>query len=107
MNHDRISLLKNFIEEEPDNPFNRYALAMEYYDYVPKESLRLLASLISDVPGYLPSYFKAAHLYWENEQSEQAEATFTEGIALARQLNDSKALSELTSAYQNFQFEKD
>ena len=44
MNSDRINLLKQFMQEEPSNPFNKYALAMEYYEEKPQESLSLLRS---------------------------------------------------------------
>ena len=107
MNSDRIELLKKYILEEPDNPFNRYALAMEYYEREPDTSLRLMEDLLHDHPDYLPTYFKAAHLYWEMENWDEAEATFKKGIELATVQGDKKTLSELRSAYTNFQFEKE
>ena len=107
MNDGRIALLKKYIEEEPENPFNAYALAMEYYDTEPASALRLLQDLLSTHPGYLPSYYKVAHLLWEEEKWDQAEGAFIKGIQLAKEYSDSKALSELESAYQNFQFDKD
>ncbi|MEQ6165653.1 tetratricopeptide repeat protein [Ekhidna sp. MALMAid0563] len=107
MNSDRISLLKQFIKEEPANPFNKYALAMEYYDSEPKDSLEILLSLLKDHPDYLPTYFKAAHLLWEEERWDEAETTFRKGAQLAAEQDDQKALLELRAAYQNFQFDKD
>ncbi len=107
MNSDRISLLKQFISEEPTNPFNKYALAMEYYDSRPKDSLEILLALLKDHPDYLPTYFKAAHLLWEEEKWEEADATFRKGAKLASEQDDQKALLELRSAYQNFQFDRD
>lgn len=107
MNSDRISLLEQFIKDEPSNPFNKYALAMEYYETQPYDSLSLLDSLLNDHPDYLPSYFKAAHLLWEHEKWEKANEVFRKGIQLAAEQNDQKALSELKSAYQNFQFDQD
>lgn len=107
MNSDRIELLKQFIKDEPSNPFNKYALAMEYYEEEPNESLALLRALLLDHPDYLPTYFKAAHLMWDNEEWNKAETVFEKGIMLAKQQNDQKALLELKSAYQNFQFDRD
>lgn len=107
MNPDRIALLKKFMEEEPENPFNSYALAMEYYDTNPVQSLLLLTRLSEQFPSYLPTYFKLAHLQWEEENWEGAESTFTAGITLAEEQKDFKALGELRASYQNFQFEKD
>ncbi len=107
MNSQRIVLLEKYILEEPDNPFNYYALAMEYYEYQPEQATIILAKLAEQHPDYLPTYFKLAHLHWEVEQWEQADIFFQKGIALAEELHDAKALQELKSAYQNFQFEKE
>ncbi|WP_420318721.1 tetratricopeptide repeat protein [Ekhidna sp.] len=107
MNSDRITLLKKYMDEEPDNPFNKYALAMEYYDKNPSESLTLLKSLLSDHPYYLPTYFKAAHLFWEAENWDKADEVFQKGIKLAEDQNDQKALQELKAAYLNFEFDRD
>ena len=107
MNPNRIKLLEKYIQEEPNNPFNSYALAMEYYESNPKKSLDLLLALRSAHPDYLPLYFKAAHLLWELEDSEKTTEVFQEGIKLAKEQNDAKALQELSSAFQNFQFEMD
>jgi len=107
VNDTRISLLKKFIEEEPANPFNRYALAMEYYKEAPHEALVILERLLNECPDYLPSYYKAAHLYWEKDEWDLAEKTFQAGLQLAEQQNDQKALMELRSAHLNFRFEVD
>ncbi|MEO9871230.1 tetratricopeptide repeat protein [Ekhidna sp.] len=107
MNAERIKLLKQFIDEEPSNPFNRYALAMEYYDVDAEESLELLRKLLLEYPDYLPSYFKAAHLLWDNEEWEEANKVFQEGIELAGKQENQKALAELKAAHQNFEFDRE
>ncbi|GAB4232422.1 MAG: hypothetical protein Tsb0034_05200 [Ekhidna sp.] len=107
MNDHRIALLQNYIAEEPDNPFNRYALAMEYYETQPEKSLSLLRSLLADHPEYLPTYFKAAHLLWETESWDEADEVFQKGIKLAKKQKDQKALQELKAAYLNFNFDRD
>lgn len=56
---------------------------------------------------YLPTYFKAAQLFWEMEKWDKADRTFKLGIALAKELGEHKALSELQSAFQNFLFDRD
>lgn len=107
MNHERIALLKEYIKEEPENPFNQYALAMEYYELQPLEALEILETLLNTNPEYLPTYYKIAHLYWEMESWEKAEKTFASGIQLAEKKNDEKALGELKASYQNFEIDKD
>jgi hypothetical protein len=107
VNESRINLLKKYILEEPANPFNRYALAMEYYKQEPTIALTLLEGLLTEHPDYLPAYYKAAHLYWEKDEWDLAEQTFLAGIQLAEDQKDEKALKELKSAHLNFRFEVD
>ena len=107
MNEERILMLRKFIEEEPNNPFNTYALAMEYYDSNPERALEILMDLAKKSSSYLPTYFKLSHLLWEMEEWNLAEQMFLEGIKIAGEVDDIKALSELKSAYQNFLFEKE
>lgn len=107
MNQERIRLLEEYIQAEPTNPFNKYALAMEYYEADSIKSLELLQSILREHPAYLPSYFKAAHLLWEEERWEEADNVFQKGIQLATDEGDEKALKELKSAYQNFQIDWD
>lgn len=107
MNEERIKQLQQFIEDDPKDPFNKYALAMEFYQPDPQRALELLKNLEEDHPDYLPLYFKLAHLLWEKEQWEEAARVFKAGIKLAGQQEDKKALSELNAAYLNFQFDMD
>lgn len=107
MNTERIELLRKFIREEPTNPFNKYALAMEYYDGQPHESLIMLENLLKNHPDYLPTYYKVAHIYWEMDKWEKAEKAFIDGIKLAEKTLDAKAIHELKAAYLNFTFERD
>lgn len=107
MNVERIRLLEVYISEEPTNPFNKYALAMEFYELEPAKSLELLRELLVQHKDYLPSYFKAAHLLWEQEQWEEADSVFRKGIDLASAQADQKAIQELKSAYINFEIDRD
>jgi Tfp pilus assembly protein PilF len=104
-NLQRIAMLQKFIEEEPQNPFNTYALAMEYYQEDPEKSLGILKALLQEAPDYLPSYYKAAHLYWDRGELELAASIFEKGKELAKKTEDQKALGELNAAFMNLQFE--
>ncbi|MDR7130789.1 Tfp pilus assembly protein PilF [Algoriphagus sp. 4150] len=106
-NLNRIQLLRQFTEEEPENPFNWYALALEYRETDEEEAFTLFAKVLADHPSYLAAYFPAAHLYAEMGEIEQAKAIFEKGIVLAREQKNIKAQQELQNAYQNFLFEHD
>ena len=107
MNEERIKLLQSYMAEEPDNPFNAYALAMEYFDHAPEKAAKLLMGLTEQHPEYLPTYYKAATLFWELEDIPNARSLFEKGIALAKMQKNEKALGELNAAYLNFQFEEE
>jgi hypothetical protein len=106
-NLERISLLKTFCSEEPENPFNFYALALEYREIDKIAARQLFDRVNVDFPTYLPAYFPAAHFFFELNELEKAKQLFETGIALATSLQDEKAKKELANAYQNFLFETD
>jgi tetratricopeptide (TPR) repeat protein len=102
---DRIKQLEKFYEEDPLDPFNSYALALEYLHSDTRRSQWLFETLLEKHMDYLPTYYHAARLYQDLGQSEKAIRTYKDGIALARRLNDAKALRELQSAYNEMMFE--
>lgn len=106
-NLDRIQLLRQFTEEEPENPFNWYALALEFRETDPDEAHSLFSTLLKNHSDYLATYFPAAHLFAEMGDIEQAKVIFEKGISLAREQKNTKVLQELQNAYQNFLFEND
>ncbi|MBN8823709.1 MULTISPECIES: tetratricopeptide repeat protein [unclassified Spirosoma] len=107
MNTIRIEQLKQFIEEEPDEPFNVYALAMEYLSGRPDEARVYFDQLLAKHPDYLPTYYHAAALYAERDEREYAAELYEKGIALAQKQQNQKALQELKRAQQTFEEDDD
>lgn len=97
MNSKRIEMLQKFIEDDPTDPFNRYALALEFIEHEPSKAKDLLLKLIEESPTYLPSYYQAATLLIELRQSEAAIPIINQGIAEAKKQNESKTANELGS----------
>jgi tetratricopeptide (TPR) repeat protein len=102
---DRIKQLEQFYEEDPSDPFNSYALALEYMKTEPEQARRLFEILLASHASYLPVYYQAARFYLAYGDKEKAIAIYENGIALARKLNDTKAQRELQSAYDEMMFE--
>ena len=71
MQEESLKILSELIKTEPEEPFNRYALAMEYAGKDTVESLRHLEVLLEIFPEYLPTYYQAATLYAEQEKEEK------------------------------------
>jgi tetratricopeptide (TPR) repeat protein len=96
----RIQQLLRFLEEDPDDPFTRYALALEYLKTEPEKAAELFHSLINRHPDYLPAYYMAAKLLAVLDKREEALILLDKGVALATRLNDHATLRELKEARQ-------
>lgn len=100
-------MLQSFAEQEPDNAFNWYGLALEHLEEEPLEALKYFEKLLVEFPNYLPSYYHAANLFAQLGFLDKAGFAFETGIALAQSKNESKTLNELKNSYLNFKFEND
>jgi tetratricopeptide (TPR) repeat protein len=96
----RLEQLLEFYKEDPEDPFNTYALALEFLKIDSPKGLRLLEELVKDHENYVPTYYVLAKLYQEQGHHEQSVKVFEKGISKAREQNDTKALRELQAAYQ-------
>ncbi|MCK5368273.1 MAG: tetratricopeptide repeat protein [Cyclobacteriaceae bacterium] len=102
MNHSRLNQLLEFYKEDPNDPFNIYALATEYKSIDPEKALTYFELLIENHPDYVATYYHLAHLYLELEKDEEAKITFENGIEKATINNEDLMLRELKSAYDEF-----
>lgn len=103
MNNERIQHLLQFVQDEPDQPFNVYALAMEYLTENPGQAQHYLEKLLVEHPHYLPTYYHAAQLYSDLGDRTKAAMYYDFGLQLARQQNNQKTFDELLRAYRAFQ----
>lgn len=102
---ERIKQLERFFAEEPGDPFNRYALALEYRHVDPEKARSFFEALLQEHPDYLPAYYHAAQFFQISGDRPKAIRLFEEGISLARKTNDLKTLRELRSALDEMTFE--
>jgi hypothetical protein len=103
----RIDILKSFAEEEPENPFNWYALALEHESIAPEQAEYYYDILLNNHKVYLPTYYKAAEFFTSIGKTDKAQQIYTSGIALAKEKKEMKTLHELQNAFQNFLFDLD
>lgn len=102
MQEERLKILLEYLEEEPDEPFNIYGVAMEYMNNNPTKALTYLEKLLNEHPEYVPTYYHAAALYFEMEQFDKAEEVYKKGIEIAHHKQNMKAYDELKRAYRMF-----
>ena len=99
MQVERLKILFSYLEEEPSDPFNSYAIAMEYLGKDNEKARFYLEKLLLDHPDYVPTYYHAAALYVETNEFEKAEVTYQVGIEKAHQQHNNKAFDELKRSY--------
>jgi hypothetical protein len=104
MTVDRISQLEAFAKEDPGDPFNHYALALEYLKADATKALAQFEDLLKFHPDYLPTYYPFAHLLIDMKQDVKGEEIFKLGIEKARLLGEMKTLRELQKAYDDWVF---
>jgi tetratricopeptide (TPR) repeat protein len=101
MNKNRIQMLESYIQEDPSDPFNYYALAIEFIEEHPEKSKQLFDKLLSENQDYLPVYYTAGIFYSERNEINKALDILSKGIELAKKTSDFKTVRELQNAIQN------
>ncbi len=93
---DRVSLLKQVLEQNPTDTFARYGLAMEYAREGQMDAaLQEFGSLLKTNPDYTAAYFQAAQALARVERSDEARQFLRDGIACAERTGDQHAKSEM------------
>ena len=94
----RIEQLQAHLEEDPADPFNLYALALEYRKTDTTKAIVLFSRLLELHPDYVPTYYQLAETYQQEGRNTEALETYSAGIAVAQKMGDQKALRELRAA---------
>ncbi|MFZ6011708.1 MAG: tetratricopeptide repeat protein [Bacteroidota bacterium] len=105
MTTSRLERLLEFYKEDPQDPFNLYALALEFQKSDPNRSLECFEKLLAEHENYLPTYYHAGKFFQELDQKERALEIFQKGIALGKEQKNMQATRELQAAYQELMFE--
>lgn len=95
----RLDQLLVMLNEEPQDAFLRYAVAIEYAaneNY--GEAISRIESLINDKPEYLGAFYKLGQLYEQVAQNEKAIEVYRRGALIARKQGNTKTLGEINTA---------
>lgn len=96
---DRLGMLEKLVVSNPDDPFPRYGLAMEYKKLGREdEAVRAFELLREGHPNYIPAYLMHGNLLEAMGRSEQAVVIYGQGMEVAREVGDDHALEELQAA---------
>ena len=96
MTQDRLALLLEFYEQDPDDAFTRFAIAKEYLKRdEPEQALAFYEKLVADQPDYTGTYYHLGKLYEKVGRKAEAVKIYQKGIEAARRQRNLKDLSEL------------
>lgn len=99
MAHDRLKLIKEMLETNPDDSFLKYAAALEYENAGDKKSaIAIIEDLLSKDANYLGGYYKLGKLYEEEGKVKEAIKIYRQGLDVSKKNSDLKTEGELSEA---------
>lgn len=102
MSDSRLQILLDYLKEDSEDTFTRFAIAMEYRKLGrPEEALAELKGLVTDSPQYVGAYLHLGNLYLESGDLVAAQRVYEKGVRIAEQQRDHHAKSELQAAALN------
>jgi len=94
---DRLTMLTQFLEQNPGDAFARYGLAMEYSKAGQTEkALEQFGKLLELHPDYTNGYFMAAQTLERARRTAEAKKMLENGIEAAKRTGNKHALSEMS-----------
>jgi Tfp pilus assembly protein PilF len=97
---DRIRKLKEFLLKEPDDPFIKHALALEYWKAGDMDIARgLLEEVLAKDAAAVGSYYQLGKLLEAMGEPRLALAWYEKGMTAAKTAGEKRAYNELRAAY--------
>jgi tetratricopeptide (TPR) repeat protein len=98
--NNRIEQLQEFLKQDSNDSFLKYALALEYV-FIKKYDLAsdCFLKLIENDENYVATYYQLGKLYESLNEVEKAITIYKKGILIAKKSENKKTLSELQEAY--------
>ena len=95
----RRETLEEFVAQEPDDSFSRYALALELdKEGRQQEAVPQLEEVIARDSSYVAAYYHLGRLLTQTGLPDQARDIYRRGLVAANAANDQRARSEIQQA---------
>jgi tetratricopeptide (TPR) repeat protein len=96
----RLDKLLEFIKNEPEDEFLKYALATEYLRLNQADkALEYYEDLVNNHPNYTGTYYHLGKLYEALNRKQDAINTYEKGMQITKEKRDNHAFSELQAVY--------
>jgi tetratricopeptide (TPR) repeat protein len=95
----RLETIRKIVEQQPNDPFSRYGLAMELKNVGQHDAAHAeFEELEKRHPTYVAQFLMHANLLSDMKRLDEAKACLKRGIEEARKAGNAHALSEMQGA---------
>ena len=92
----RKEQIEAMLADDPNDPFLRYGLAMEYVSQNDDaQAASCFLGLLEAAPDYVPGYLQAGQAFLRLGQRNHAQTIWTRGVEVARSKGDQHAAEEM------------
>lgn len=100
----RLSQLEELLREDPNDPFLKYGIALEYAKLGNiNEAILRIENLLSEKPDYLGAYYQLGQYYEAVKNFDSAKKIYAKGMLLAKEKKNMKTLNELREALEQLE----
>jgi tetratricopeptide (TPR) repeat protein len=104
----RLALMQNMLEQDPNDAFLKYAIALEYKAVGQIDpAITSLQALVVAHPDYLPTYYQLGEMLVQSDKLEEAIKIYLQGRWLAKTQQDHKTLGEINEALLLLDYEEE
>ena len=101
MQKNRIAQLEQMYNENPEDIFVRYALALEYASSGKKNiAIDNLKAILDIDKKYLAAYYQLGKIYESIGKIRDAGEVYAQGVQIALEKGDKRTMSELKAAFE-------
>jgi tetratricopeptide (TPR) repeat protein len=95
----RLQMLEEALQGTPNNPFLRYALAIELANAGrAEEAGKQFESLLNRHPDYVATYYQAGMFYAHHGRAQEAREVLTQGLQVTGRQGNTHAQQEIQAA---------
>lgn len=95
----RLEALKNMLEQDPNNTFARYGIAMEYANSGQlEEAIAEFRKVMEVKPDYAAAYYHCGRTLERLDRNDDARDMYEKGIEVTTRTGDAHTRSELQAA---------
>jgi thioredoxin-like negative regulator of GroEL len=100
----RREMLEEFVAQDPDDSFSRYALALELEKEGNNQgAVPQLQEVLARDPGYVAAYYQLGRLLAKTGILDEARDVYRRGLVAATAANDQRARSEIQEALETLE----